>query len=428
MKRAEIPVFPCRPDVKVWTRHLPGCTSGNEKDRCPKQFYVSPFQLRLSARTNSWKTAEKRAEEFAHEHDPAVSRENKNGAKVERRRIVDVLDAFLLAKQNAKEARAADDGNHSVRTKHRNLKKKLLEFLAEYNRERSEAQQIDYLDQITTDWLEEKWRPTWPHQTYWSKTKFLELVISFFKWCVERGWITVNPAKTLAKLERNKESKTPTPPFTDAQYAAILEACSRFDQSIKTCNRTGVDGKGQRLRALIQVMRFAGVRISDASLMERDAIGDDGRWERAALKNGKLLNFKLPADVVAELRALPEGTNPRYFFWSGKGTKQNAADPWQRDLARLWKLIDPPLVCVEKKTKKHVRPHSHMFRNTFAVKCRLAGMSWETIAALLGDDVQTVKDHYAPETKEVNDDIDRQLAQMWEPKAPANVVVMRKQA
>ena len=406
---------PIRPQVRVYTRHAASCDRKKEKDGCPKWFYITPGPdpnrkpLRKSVHppTTSWTTAEERAREFEYNHDPARKPAEQ---PVSRKLVADALDAFITAKTNAKGEE--NDGNDSVARKQRTLKKKLVRFLTEYNRDLEPGKKILYVDQITTGWLEEVWRPKWTVKTYWSKAKFRENVVTFFQFSEKRRWVEHNPAKGLEPPKRNKETVVPTPPFSDAQMETILRACSKLDASYKTRNRQSVNGKGRRLRTLITLMRWAGPRISDASLAERSALGVDNIWRFTALKNHKSVNVELPPDVAEELRSLPV-TNSRYFFWSGEGKKQNAADVWQKALTRLWKLLDPPLVIMDKKTGERVDPHSHMFRNTFAVKCRIAGLSWENIASLLGDDVGTVKEHYAPYTHELETEINRQLRKTW---------------
>src|ERR1019366_4598099 len=89
-------------------------------------------------------------------------------------------------------------------------------------------------------------------------------------------------------------------------------------------------------------MRYSGARISDTALMARTAIDENGFWRYQALKNKNWCEVQLPPHVVELLRTLPSApdSNPHYYFWSGDSRKQNAADPWQRDLASLWPLVE----------------------------------------------------------------------------------------
>jgi site-specific recombinase XerD len=55
--------------------------------------------------------------------------------------------------------------------------------------------------------------------------KELETLRAFFAWCVERGWITDNPARRL-RMPRVQELSTL--PFTPAEVTKLLDACDHI--------------------------------------------------------------------------------------------------------------------------------------------------------------------------------------------------------
>jgi|SRR5579871_3000064 len=128
---------------------------------------------------------------------------------------------------------------------------------------------------------------------------------------------------------------------------------------------------------------------------------------------------------------LPDAADsqPDYFFWSGKSEKKNAADPWQRDLATLWPLVDTKraqfhrfkdgegivrLSIRDDITGNLVKLGSHLFRNTFTVARRVYSlMGWDRIAQLIGDDQRTVEVHYGPYTEDVKESIAADLRQSF---------------
>ena len=64
------------------------------------------------------------------------------------------------------------------------------------------------------------------------------------------------------------------------------------------------------------------------------------------------------------LAAIPEG-DPRYFFWSGHGGPEHAANLWGKALRRLWPMVKPALD-LQDRYGYPPRPSPHFFRNTFA--------------------------------------------------------------
>jgi len=82
--------------------------------------------------------------------------------------------------------------------------------------------------------------------------------------------MTSNPA---AKLKPPKTTERPTLPFNRVEFAAILAACCS--------NKLNV----VRLRALVLLLRYSGLRIRDVVTLERDRIVN-GKLFLYTAKNG----------------------------------------------------------------------------------------------------------------------------------------------
>src|ERR1700674_456466 len=73
---------------------------------------------------------------------------------------------------------------------------------------------------------------------------------------MKRKWITESP---VSDLKAPKVSLKPTMPFTHEEMCRILEAVDVY------CRETSANGRenARRLRALVLILRFSGMRISD---------------------------------------------------------------------------------------------------------------------------------------------------------------------
>jgi integrase len=182
----------------------------------------------------------------------------------------------------------------------------------------------------------------------------LEAFRAFFRFVHESGWIPMNPA---SHLKPPKITDPPTAPFTREEVASILKACDIYPDK----------ANGVRLRALILLLRYSGVRIRDAVTLIRNRIQDDKLFLYTA-KRSTAVYCPLPPFVVETLNAIPASA---YFLWSGLSKPKSAVGDWQRSLKRLLILAGVP------------DGHAHRFRDTFRWNsclraCRLSALqfSW----------------------------------------------------
>jgi integrase/recombinase XerD len=200
-----------------------------------------------------------------------------------------------------------------------------------------------------------QFRASWPNKNFAARKKF-ENLRAFMRFCNVSGWIATNPALAL------KPSKTVDKqivPITKAEFASILKACDDYPDKQ---NRI-------RLRAVVLVMRFSGLRIRDVVTLRKDHIKNGKLFLRTA-KTGTDVFCPLPPEVIAALNAIK--TEGDYYFWSGTSKPKSAVGDYQRALRTLFDNAGTP------------RVHAHLFRHTFATELLTAGNSLETVAALLG--------------------------------------------
>jgi len=116
-----------------------------------------------------------------------------------------------------------------------------------------------------------EFRITWPDAPATAQ-KNIERLRNFFRFAMDREWCTSNPASKLnvRVVVQQKD------PFSAEEFDRILEATHLYGDGHW---RTGQANAGE-LRALVLVLRFSGLRISDAVKLERTQLirgaGGDG--------------------------------------------------------------------------------------------------------------------------------------------------------
>jgi integrase/recombinase XerD len=233
-----------------------------------------------------------------------------------------------------------------------------------------------------------RFRATWPNRNIAARKK-LEALRAFFRFCWETDWIPSNPAM---KLKPPKITDPPTMPFSREEESQILAACGEY---------RGGRVNAHRLRALVQLLRFSGLRIRDAVTLHRDRIVN-GKLLLYTAKTGTPVHIPLPEFVVQELE-MSSRTNPQYFFWSGEGKPKSCVGDWQRSLKKLFRLAGVP------------DGHAHRFRHTFASNLLLAGVPLDRVATLLGHTNSKITEkHYAPWIRARQDQLEADVRRVWD--------------
>jgi len=229
--------------------------------------------------------------------------------------------------------------------------------------------------------------------------KKLERLRQLFQFWLERSWVEKNFAK---QLSNPQVRRVPTLPYTKEEMTRILLACQRWGTHCQ-----GERGKVNplRVRALVLLMKYSGLRIQDAVTIGRERI-IDGKLFLYTQKTGTPVWCPLPPFVQEALDRLPVVRN-RYYFWTGQSTKEGATKNWQKALKSVFKLAGIP------------EGHSHRFRDTFAVELLLQGVPIERVSILLGHgSVKVTEKHYAPWVKARQEQIEADVRRTWETPQP----------
>jgi integrase len=241
-----------------------------------------------------------------------------------------------------------------------------------------------------------RYRESWKLGAVTSGKK-LERLRSFFGFCMDSGWIEKNPAKAIKppQVEEN-----PTLPYSEEDWKKILWALDAYGEIHPQCPVR----LRKQLRALVLVMRYSGLRISDAVSLRRDRIDSKGRLFIRQEKTGHPVMVPLPKLVLNALKACDEG-NPCYF-WPGIGKLKTAITEWQDRVKKMLTIAGVP--------DGGIRGKSHRFRDSFAVDLLSRGVALETVSILLGhQNIAVTQKHYSPWVRSRQEALERAVRSVW---------------
>ena len=238
--------------------------------------------------------------------------------------------------------------------------------------------EIHYVDRVRVEDMDRY--ALWRNKENWTWVKEVELLRQFFEFCRDREWTTKNPARSLKRpimIEAND-----VVPYTQCEIVKIIAACDQVGRN---------SYERRRARAMVLLMRFAGLRISDVVTLSRDHIRGT-RLEKRAVKNHRMIRGELPAVVLTALDLLPQPKvaaqyNQRFFSKDDAVLRSQVKGAW-RTLAAVFK----------RSGVKRAKPHR--FRHTLASELLGKGGTLEEVAAILGDGPATIRRYYAKWTPE----------------------------
>jgi site-specific recombinase XerD len=222
----------------------------------------------------------------------------------------------------------------------------------------------------------------------------------FFKRAIERKWTKEDPTTVVrfpkqAAAKRKEDVKY----LTDEQFAAVLENCNGFTEQMPDYNKL-------RLRALLMVMRYSGLRISDAVVLKSDAIKCDVLYVETK-KASTPVQIPLHPELDRVLKQLTpyEGG---FFFWNRRTETSKASTVQHNYTSQIREVFRNAGI------KGGSRLVSHSLRNTFAVHLLEKGLPLETVSLLLGHkSVTTTEQYYADFSKGFMDGIEARVRSIW---------------
>jgi site-specific recombinase XerD len=364
--------------LTIYRRHKKDCdhrAEGRKYRRCQCPIWVDGFvggtEIRRSLGTRDWQKAQgikDKMESAADPNPPAQS-------EPEPVTLFQAWDAF----QAEAVARSLREPTLS---KYRLLRRRMEAFAQERG--------LRFIAEFDLALCRE-FRATWKQKNL-AALKTLERMRAFFGFCQEAEWLPRNPAK---KVKNPQIVEAPTLPFTREEWVKIVFASEDYKAKYP---KAGLH-HCLRLKALILLLRYSGLRIRDAVTLSRDRIKDN-RLELYTAKTGTPVCCVLPDRVLTMLECVP--MRGAFYFWSGESKPKSAVGDWQRTLRNLFKVAGVK------------NGHAHRFRDTFAVELLLAGVPMEDVSILLGHkSIRVTQKHYSPWVQSRQDRLEANVAKTW---------------
>jgi len=313
---------------------------------------------RKSLKTRSFERAEQ------------LKREIENGTKPEQPKgitIKDALAAFI------KDCEGRNLSRNTLR-KYRTLETGVNAYV-----ERGPVAGVGRLTDFTSERVRD-FRDSWKLSPL-TASKQLGHLRTFFAFCIQNGWITSNPAKSI-KAPHVKIN--PRLPFGEKEIQNILSKA-----------------EDDRELAFLLVLRHTGLRIGDASLLRVSALSGN-RIFLYTTKAGTPVSILIPDSLLNLLKKLtPRGG---YFFIRGESTHPHtASDLWRKRIKAICKEVGI------------VPDHPHRFRHSLAADLLSKGVSVENVAAILGNSPAIVAKHCSQWISSRQDALDAALQSTWKP-------------
>ena len=384
--------------LTIFRRHTQDCIQqygGRDPGRryrrckCPihAEGHLGGVMHRKALDTTSWN----RAQELVREKESRGSWDDPTSTQ--RFPIVDAVTAFVQAytarsngkaKSTTRKVRAALLGVDSdwAAKNEGPFSEGLLEFCRNKG--------LTTMDQLTVPRLSE-------HAASWTcgprhRSKRIQLLRRFFRFCVASKWCTDNPALALEHPRGKAASLPPETPY-DQQYLP----------------REGPEWKAifaqiqdrPKLLAMALLMRRAGLRISDAATFHKDRIMANGSIFLRMSKTNEPVSVPIHPQLKTALDALTPNA-AGYYFWSGESAVTTATDNWRARFYKVFKLAGI------------AGGHPHRFRDTFAVDLLLRDVPIDQVSVLLGhSSVKITERHYLPFVAARRQQIEDSVRRAW---------------
>jgi integrase len=217
-----------------------------------------------------------------------------------------------------------------------------------------------------------------------AKGKRLGTIRAFFRFCMNRKWLHENPVSSDLKPPIGANRVANKAPFTDEELRRIIDACDRMPDVVWRSGMGQGVWTGKDVKDFIWVMAYTGLRISDVGLFHMKRLNGNEVFLRAKKNGGDVFAY-IPDWLRDRLTARAKRCGVRPFIAGQSDRLETVTDMWRRKIGKVFELagrFDEPAT-------------PHRFRHTFARILLQRGVPVADVADLLGDDEDTVREHYA---------------------------------
>jgi integrase len=265
----------------------------------------------------------------------------------------------------------------------------------------------------------------------------MERFKAFIRFCVDSEYMARNLTHKVKLEPRSSDQR---------RFGLSQEEYERVEAEAHlwaNCHGNHDGAHAKRLQTIIPLLRYTGLRISDAATLAHEDIIPrvDGSGYAVYRKMNKVkrqgpVYVPLPESVYERLMALPvRGTKEgrRYFFWSCGGAMHTCIKAYQNDIAEVMRRAQSP----DAKTGRFLNPFSHSasvhtLRHTFATLAAARGVPLQQIRDWLGHaSIQTTERFYihaCPERNRASESHFDEMMKAYTPKPKPNVIRMKKRA
>jgi len=248
----------------------------------------------------------------------------------------------------------------------------------------------------------------------------------FWRYCYESQFTDRNITATLPTISDLRVAKVrKIPTFTHAEVETIIMTAKTAATGGVLYGREG-QNVGRQVLAFTLVEKYTGMAIGDVTKLRLDELKGETLLVNRK-KTGEPVFTTLPDFAVAALHSFrPDSTE--YFFWSGEGELHTRTGKWHTRLQKLFASAGVRVNEVKKRKRsggklkgdtekvKISEASPHWWRHTFVRDCYLRRphpVPLETIADLIGDDVDTVRKYYSSFDELRQEQLKAEMELMW---------------
>jgi len=221
-----------------------------------------------------------------------------------------------------------------------------------------------------------------------TKRLHMQVFRAFLAFCVNNDWIKKNTAKLIPVESPDDEDddETKRHGLEIHEYQQNLATLDSYPNTLET----------RRLRALVELVRWCGLRISDAvkfnqTEVKRNENGGGFNANFIQQKTGKRCVSPIPNEVYELLQNLPhDGECDGKRYWFKDCVTVRATQHWETEIARLFEVSQ------EQYGTFAYRMTPHSLRHTFAIQHLSNGTNIKFVSKWLGHkSIKTTEKYYS---------------------------------